>query len=178
MLTPSCFSCFLAATLSLYVFTCMVLSFLCLKKYIDLCYLCASLFFLSCSPVTHAPLLRFINFEMESHHVMHLYLNRVTGFVVFTRRADRKLSQRTSPPIFSSTGNLLFYPYVVMCAFLFFFSLHFLVYMRFLFLHLSSAPAQRQLSYSAGPQCQLSTCSELSQAQHQSGFSSLAVGAQ
>jgi hypothetical protein len=59
----------------------------------------------------------------------------------------------------------LFYPYVVMCAFLFFFSIHFLVYMRFLFLHLSSAPAQRQLSYSAGPQCQLSTCSELSQAQ-------------
>jgi len=64
----------------------------------------------------------FIILKMKSHHAIHLY-RRNCGqqghvfFVVFTRRADQKLMQRTSPPIVSSTGNL-FYPYVVTCAFL------------------------------------------------------------
>ena len=104
--------------------------------------------------------------------------NMVTFFVVFTRRADQKLTQRTSPPIVSSTGNL-FYPYVVTCAFLFisitFSCLYRLYYV--LFFHMSSALTQRQLSQ--GPwQRQLIACSELAQAQHQFRFSSLAVGAQ
>ena len=91
-----------------------------LFSYIYLCYLRALLFFYFRSPVTRR---RFIIFEMESHHV---YLSRVTVFVVFTRRADRKLSLRTSSPILNSTG--IFYPYVVTCAFPFFFSLPFLFY--------------------------------------------------
>ena len=55
---------------------------------------------------------------MQFTSIVVIVINRVTFFVVFTRRADQKLTQRTSPPIVSSTGNL-FYPYVVTCSFLF-----------------------------------------------------------